>query len=117
KDFLKVGGWVRGAISIPQERLIWQGPLRGYINRLRYSEEVMRLIRGRGGQKQPVDARRSRQTGGWPSNASCGPTMVNRHEPSCVHGTHTGPREGRNQPASIFEGKQTTFARSELFRF
>jgi integrase len=37
--------------------------LRGYLNRLRYSEEVMRLIRGRGRQKQPVDTRRSRQTG------------------------------------------------------
>src|SRR5262249_42252736 len=34
---------VRGAISVPQDSLIWQGPLRGYINRLRYSDEVMRL--------------------------------------------------------------------------
>jgi integrase len=37
--------------------------LRGYINRLRYSDEVMRLIRAR---KQPVTSRRSRRAGTSP---------------------------------------------------
>src|SRR5262245_41096884 len=31
-------------------------------------------------------------------------------------GTHTGPREGRNQPRRPLSGKATTSARSELFR-
>jgi intergrase/recombinase len=37
--------------------------LRGYINTLRYSDEVMRLIRAR---KQPVTSRRSRRAGTSP---------------------------------------------------
>ena len=44
--------------------------LRDYIDRLRYSDEVMQLIRGRRGRKQPMSARRPEPAGREERNGS-----------------------------------------------